>query len=163
MSDIPINKDRPTPDPLGIVPNIEWSFQNVAYGTGVLISLLIIAYGLAIHFSTFNSTHYPAIATISHVDCTRFPVNNHRSEYHCVIGLEYPTTPGSMNMTTNSLTFVGSERFFKGDRIEILVDRYNPLNIEAKAISDQNLAVIYFVCGILLLIIVSGIRFMRIV
>jgi hypothetical protein len=163
MNSDPINRDKPKPDPLGVVPDIEWSFQNVTYGIGVLISLLLIAYGLATHFSSYESIYYPAIANVIHTDCTRFPVNNHRSEYHCVVGIEYPSYPGSTDMTTNSLTFVDTERFFEGDQIEILVDHYNSLNIEVKAISDHNLALIYCICGILLFITVTGIRFMRVV
>ena len=149
-------------DPMGVIPNIEWSFSNVAYGLCIAFSLMIIAYGLAIHFRTFGSEYYPEVATVINVDCSRFPVNNHRSEYHCVLGLEYPTSPDSDDTTTNSMTFVDSERFFAGDQIEILVNRYNTLDIKYKVISDENLAIIYCICGLLLLIIVTGFRFMRI-
>ena len=159
--DISIN---PTiPDPLNVIPDIEWSRQNILYGICVILSILLVAYGLAIHFSTFSETYYPEVATVTYVDCNRFPVNNHRSEYHCVVGIEYPDTPDSTDMIDNSLTFIDSEPFFQGDLIEILVDRTNPLNIEVKVVSDQNLAIVYCICGLLLLTVVTGIRFMRIV
>lgn len=150
-------------DPLGVIPNIILSYKNIVYISCVLISFFIISYGLALHFSTFNSDYYSEVATITNVDCNRFPVNNHRSEYHCVVGIKYPKSPGSIDMIQNSLTFIDSEKFFEGDQIEILVDRYNSFNIKIKIISDQNLSIIYCLCGLLLLIIVTGIRFIRIV
>lgn len=162
MSTDPINRENNV-DLLGVVPNITWSYKNIVYVICVLISFLIISYGLALHFSTFNDDYYSEVATVTNVDCINFPVNNHRSEYHCVIGIKYPTSPGSIDMTQTSLVFVDSEKFFEGDQIEILVDRRNSLNIKIKMISDQNLAIIYCLCGLLLLVIVTGVRFIRIV
>lgn len=149
-------------DPLRIIPNIELTFSNVMYGICILFSLGIITNGLALYFSTFRNNYVAEVADVIYVDCNRFPVNNHRSEYHCVVGIEYPT-PGSTKKTQNSLTFIDSEKFFEGDQIEVLVDEYNPLNIKLKVISDVNLSIIYCLCGLLLLIIITGIRFMRIV
>lgn len=150
-------------DPLEIIPNVELSFSNVSYVICVLMSFGIIAYGLAIYFATFRNDMISEIANVIYVDCNRFPVNNHRSEYHCVVGIEYPTSPGSTKMIQNSLTFIDSEKFFEGDQIEILVNKYNPLNIELRAISDMHLSIIYCFCGLILLIIVTGIRFNKII
>jgi hypothetical protein len=150
-------------DPLRVIPNIELSLRNISIGICVSIALILIAYSLVLHFSNLNATYYREIATVTYVDCNRFPVNNHRDEYHCVVGIKYPTYPNSTKMTENSLTFIDSDKFFEGDQFEIMIDRTNPLNIEVRVISDHNLAIIYFVCGLLLLIIATGIKFMRFV
>jgi hypothetical protein len=156
-------REYDNPDPLGIIPDIELSFQNTSYGIGIVGSLAMIGYGILVHFSTLNSSRYPIIATVTNADCVRFPINNHQSEYHCVIEIEYPGYPGSPNMITNSLTFVDHESFFEGDQVNILVDRHNPMVIDMGGIPDNALSIIYCLCGMLLLIVVTGIRFMRIV
>jgi hypothetical protein len=150
-------------DPLEIVPNIELKATDVVYAITLFFSTMMVVYAILLHFSTYNSPYYDVIATVTEVDCNRFPVNNHRSEYHCAIGIEYPPYPGSDDVIRNSLTFVDSERFFSGDRIHILVDRYNPLNIEISVIPDQNMAVIICLFGLILAITATGMKFMRIV
>ena len=159
VKDIEDIKDKA--DPLNIIPNIDLNASNVMYILAIIASIALIWYASIIHFMSYRSEYYSEIATVIEVDCNRFPVNNHRSEYHCVVGIEYPTSPGSNDITHNSLTFVDSERFYEGDRIQILVSKQNPLDIQIVVMSDKFLSIIYCVTGILLFIIATGARFMR--
>lgn len=147
-------------DPLNIVPDS--SNANVAYCICLTFVSLMMMSALWIHFKAYDTHYVPTSATITEADCNRFSINNHENEYHCTIEIVYSDPSGSGDTHKNSLHFVDNERFYKGDKLRILVDRDNPLKIKTQVISDETFACFCCLTALLILVIATGVRFVRI-
>ena len=150
---------RNNADTLNIIPKFEWSGSNISYAIMIAFCSVLAIFSIYMYFDS-HKQYISTVATITNVDCNKFRINNDRNEYHCVTGITYSPF-GPDKKYDNSLMFVDSETFNVGDKINILVDRYNPLNIKIQVVSDQVKAVILFFSAIILLIISSSIRFIK--
>lgn len=149
-------------DPLGIIPDIDGSSTNIAYGLCLFLACALIASGIYTHFKAYGSRYVVTTAIVTRVDCNRFSINNHENEYHCVIEIAYSDPSGSGDVHKNSLTFVDNERFYEGDELQILVDRDNPLKIKTQVISDETMACFCCLLALFIIVVATGSRFIRI-
>ena len=135
--------------------------KNVIYISSIVLCFIIIIYAIYKYFAAYDKEYLLIDATVTEIDCNVFPINNHHNEYHCVTGIEYYPYGLNKKKYKNSLTFIDSEKFNVGDIIQIMVDKNNPLNIKVQPMSDQIQSIIMFLIAIILLIIFTGIRFIK--
>ena len=145
-------------DPLNMIPNIDINISNIMYCIALFISFCLIVWSLNSFRSSYDYQYFPIEALIEEVDCNKININNHQNEYHCVIGIKYKI---NNNYHENSLAFVDTEQFYKGDKIIVMVSKNNPLNIKTVVLTDQNIAVFIFIFALLLMIIATGIKFIK--
>src|SRR5579872_5065831 len=55
----------------------------------VIIGLILIIYGIKLHFDMYDSKYVSVRATITDIDCNRVILNRRRDIYNCTIEIEY--------------------------------------------------------------------------
>jgi hypothetical protein len=129
---------------------------DALYVLCTLISIIIILYGLMYYFSTYDLNYVDTEAVITEVDCSSAALNNSTMLYDCVIGVTYEMHNRQIN---NHIAIRGVRPYNVGDVIKIMVDRQNVLNVRTEAVPYGVRGVLITLFGLLLLIVVTGSRF----
>lgn len=145
--------------------------SNYIFICFLTIATLMIFYSIFVYLSALYSNYYPVEAVIKEVECNSFIINNHLNEYHCVVNIEYYAYVNFGDFDKNnksekystSLVFIDNELFAKGDRVIILVNKYNPLDVKIQVMSDQEFSQIMSSLALLLISVASAIHFIKIV
>ena len=129
---------------------------DALYVLCMLISIMIILYGLMYYFSTYDLNYVDTEAVITEVECLSAVLNNSTMLYDCVIGVTYEMNGRKIS---NHVAIRGVRPYKVGDVIKIMVDRQNVLNVRTEAVPYGVRGVLITLFGLLLLIVVSGARF----
>jgi hypothetical protein len=141
--------------------------NNIIFIFFLVIATLMILYGMYIMYIAQYSEYYHVVAIIKEIDCNNFAVNNHSNEYHCVVSVEYYAHTDLDNLEqieqyNTSLIFIDNELFEKGDKVQVMVNINNPLDVKIQAMSDQVFSIIISVIASLLIIVAFAIRYVKI-
>ena len=133
----------------------------------LVIATLMIIYSFFIYYSSSHSEYYPVEGIIKEIDCNSFAINNHLNEYHCVVSIEYDAFSDYLNSRqikkyNTSLIFVDNELFVEGNKVYILVNINNPLDIKIQTIPDEVFSAIISILAFLLIVVASTIRYVKI-
>jgi len=129
---------------------------DLLYALFILIGITIVLYGLMYYFSTYDLNYIDMEAVITDVDCSRAVLNNSTMLYDCVIGVTYEMNGRKIS---NHVAIRGVRPYKVGDVIQIMVDRQNVLNVRTEAVPYGVRGVLITLAGLLLLIVVTGARF----
>lgn len=129
---------------------------DVLYGVCILIGVITIFYGLMYYLSTYDLNYIDTDAVITEADCLSAVLNNSTMLYDCVIGVTYEMRGRKIN---NHIAIRGVRPYNVGDVIQIMVDRQNVLNVRTEAVPYGVRGILITLFGLLLLIVVTGARF----
>jgi hypothetical protein len=137
----------------------DFSYYDVIFCAMATLGVTILIIGILYHFYLYESKYVPVKATITEAACDRVIINRRRDEYYCLMTIEY-TVDG--RAISNTLQTHGSNQYYVGSELTIYVDRDNPINVYIPFISQKLTVLLLVMFGIVILIVASGIRFLRI-
>src|SRR5438477_11377909 len=69
--------------------NEYYEYNEYIYVIFLVIGVLLIIYGVKVHFDIYDSRYIPIKATITDVTCNRYIINRRMDSYHCFVSIEY--------------------------------------------------------------------------